>query len=204
MPGPPPEEARRRGRRRRPPSSRAARPTNVSTLARATSAKSERRSNETSRPSRRSRGGARATARPSRRPPRRRRLRGRCRPRARICAASFGYTIAAPRGIDMTKSRRSGRSARYSWPPLLVTTEPSGWPMSSVCLRTPWWVCSSPSPRSVMVCRRPLGPVSWTRSPMRKGPLGRGDVIGSTPVAGRVIGGIPRRPARCDLREWAR
>jgi len=50
---------------------------------------------------------------------------------ARICAASLGYTIAAPRGIDMTKSRSSGRSARYSWPALLTTTLPSGWPTST-------------------------------------------------------------------------
>jgi hypothetical protein len=43
-----------------------------------------------------------------------------------ICAASFGYTIAAPLGIDMTKSVSKGRNARYSLPSDDWTTDPSG------------------------------------------------------------------------------
>jgi hypothetical protein len=101
-------------------------PKKVSTLARATSANSSRRSKETSRPAGPIVRSSHIDSAPEPTPASTTVAPGKMSAEARICAASFGYTMAAPRGIDMTKSRSSGRKARYSWPPELVTTEPSG------------------------------------------------------------------------------
>ena len=53
-----------------------------------------------------------------------------------------------------------------------VTTTPSGDPIRSSCASEPLWVWNSLPGSSVMVCIRPLGSVSWTRSPARNGPRG--------------------------------
>ena len=50
----------------------------------------------------------------------------------RMNAASFGYTMVAPRGIESTKSPRSGLNARNFMPAVVSTTEPSGVPTSSL------------------------------------------------------------------------
>ncbi len=121
----------------------------------------------------------------------------------RICAASFGYTMAAPRGIDMTKSESRGRSARYSSPLLLTTTDASGRPTISACGITPRWLWNSPARTSVIVLRRPFGPVSCTRSPYWNGPRTAGAspaaAATSTPASEAVRAASPRRAAYRSL-----
>jgi hypothetical protein len=68
--------------------------------------------------------------------------------------------IAAPRGIDMTMSVSSGRSARCSTPTVFCTTEPSGRPMIASCSIAPRWVWNTLPGSRKIVFIRPFGPVS--------------------------------------------
>ena len=55
--------------------------------------------------------------------------------------------------------------------PLVVrTTLPSGAPISSSCSKIPRWVWNCLPAASVIVCIRPFGSVSCTRSPAANGP----------------------------------
>ena len=135
------------------------------------SAKSARRSYERQPAAgRRPRAAARRSARRSPTPASTTRAPGKTSPIVTTWPASFGYTTAAPRGIDSTKSAYSGRSARYSTPPVLRTTTPSS-RADQVVVRDRALVGVEVLPASsVTVCMRPLGSVSWTRSPARSGP----------------------------------
>ena len=80
---------------------------------------------------------------------------------------------AAPRGIDITKSTSSGRSARYGVPLFEFTIVPSAAPIRSSCAMPPRWVWNSLPGSSTTVYLRPLESVNCTRSPTWNGPVGR-------------------------------
>src|SRR4051794_10269242 len=91
--------------------------------------------------------------------------------------------------MDSTKSESNGLRARYGVPPLLVTTTPSGPPSNVSCDSEPRWVWNSLPGVSVMVCIRPLGSVSCTRSPSWSGPLRCAAPVGVSVVGVSVLTG---------------
>src|SRR5699024_549253 len=96
----------------------------------------------------------------------------------------------------------SGRSARNSVPVEVVTTQPSGWPMSSSWATDPRWVCSTSPSTRVIVDMRPLESVSCTRSPDRNGPeRWRAPVRGVVTVADSMPGDARAGPAALQSRE---
>src|SRR5690606_38695013 len=101
-----------------------------------------------------------------------------------ICAASLGYTTAAPRGIVVVNSASSGRNARNSVPPVVRTTRPSGRPISSSWSITPREGWNLPPSASTIECRRPLASVSVIRSPARRSPRRTPDRSGVPPAPG--------------------
>src|SRR3954447_9873635 len=76
----------------------------------------------------------------------------------------------APRGMERTKSARSGRNARYPVLAVEKTTDPSGAPMRSSWAIAPRWVWNCLPGSRTTVCSRPLGSVSCTRSPTTNPP----------------------------------
>src|SRR5665647_1459402 len=114
-------------------------------------------------------------------------------PIAMIWPASLGYTTAAPLGMESTKSASSGRSAREATPPVLTTTEPSGPPIRSSWRKYPLCVWKVAPGASVMVCNRPRGSVSCTRSPGRSGPRLAAAPVGE-PVSSSGISGVVTVP----------
>src|SRR3954447_1917013 len=76
----------------------------------------------------------------------------------------------APRGMERTKSARSGRNARYPVLAVEKTTDPSGAPMRSSWAIAPRWVWNCLPGSRTTVCSRPLGSVSCTRSPTTNAP----------------------------------
>src|SRR3954453_21403275 len=106
----------------------------------------------------------------------------------------------APRGMDRTKSASSGRKARYPVLAVEWTTEPSAAPMRSSCAIAPRWVWNCLPGSRTTVCSRPLGSVSWTRSPARKPPAtgsragASGTSAGSGVCGCASTGGQPTEP----------
>src|SRR3954447_1943536 len=94
-------------------------------------------------------------------------------------------------------------------PAVLRTTVPSGRPMRSSWRNSPRWVWNSRPGVRVIVCSRPFGSVSWTRSPARSGPRRTAAPVGGVRTSssagltakecrtrgGRVAkGAVPRSP----------
>ena len=123
------------------------------------------------------------SARRSRRRPRAPWRRGRCRPSRRSARRPSGRSPGR-RAAWTARSRTAagaapGRRCRRSE----VTTLPSGSADQVVVRERRRGGCGTPCPApATMVCIRPLGSVSWTRSPGRNGPRCTG---GSAEVHGR-------------------
>ena len=93
------------------------------------------------------------------------RARGRCRPSRRSGRRPWGRPRRR-RGASTARSRPAAGAARGTRSRrCCVTTVPSGRPISSSCRNRPRWVWNSLPGASVIVCSRPFGSVSCTRSP---------------------------------------
>ena len=115
----------------------------------------------------------------TRRPPRPPGRRGRCPPCARPDRRPWGRR-RRHRAASTARSRPAAGAARgRSRPPVVVIMVPSGPPISSSCWIDPLWVWNSLPATRVIVCIRPFGSVSCTRSPTANGPRRCAAPVGS-------------------------